>query len=158
MVDIYRHALVTIAAACATSGDSGLLLPRSNSKAVEIPYYTKDGIHEGNFCATPREVQPFTSEVHHGPLQTRAWALQERYLSHGSIHYGRTQLFWECQTIVWEESSDIGYRAYDTFGLYVSDGYLASLSSSTWDTADPLAERPVVTRNEYTNWYMLVLQ
>jgi hypothetical protein len=92
MADIYKHALVTIAAACAMSGDSGLLLPRSNSKAVEIPYYTGDGIHEDYFCAT-REVKPFTSEVDHGPLQTRAYILQARHPSHCTIHCGRTQLF-----------------------------------------------------------------
>lgn len=158
MASIYKYAAITIAAACATSGDTGLFQPRKSSLEVEIPYYTKDGIRDGHYFASDREVKSFRDEVVNGPLNTRAWTLQERHLSRRILHYGRTQLLWECQSTVWEESSEIEHNAYDRFGGDLKDGYLTSLSSLLWRNLDPLAERHEVIATPFSTWYWLVSQ
>ncbi|PMD40055.1 HET-domain-containing protein [Hyaloscypha variabilis F] len=39
----------------------------------------------------------WASEVDASPLSRRAWTLQERILSARILHFGKTQVFWECQ-------------------------------------------------------------
>ncbi|KAE9381644.1 HET-domain-containing protein [Stipitochalara longipes BDJ] len=39
----------------------------------------------------------WASEVDASPLSRRAWTLQERILSPRILHFGKTQVFWECQ-------------------------------------------------------------
>ena len=46
-------------------------------------------MHRGNAIA----------EIEECPLSRRAWALQERLLSPHIVHFGRNQLFWECNEL-----------------------------------------------------------
>jgi hypothetical protein len=46
------------------------------------------------------------------PLSERGWALQERLLSPRTIHYGRTQMYWECQMAVLAEDGAVLPRTF----------------------------------------------
>ncbi|KAM5343900.1 hypothetical protein ACJ41O_012437 [Fusarium nematophilum] len=48
------------------------------------------------------------------PLSKRGWTLQERLLSPRTIHYGRTQMYWECQGCVFAEDGALIRRAFTT--------------------------------------------
>lgn len=107
MADVYMNAAVTLAAAAATSGDSGLFFPRQNHLSAKMKQYSQgqaSGIPSGALYVTNCRLQNFESEVTRGPLNTRGWVLQERILSPRAVHFGKTQLFWECRTTSRQES------------------------------------------------------
>ena len=153
MATIYQNATLTLAAACATSGDTGLFQPRNPPSAVSM----SDG---GQGQTTTYVLQKphgrsFKDEVVDGPLNTRAWCLQERHLSRRTVHFGHTQLFWECQTTVWEEWSRATCSAYDRFSGNLTDGFIKHLSTFPWNKGPTPAQRRDVA-DEYSTWYSLV--
>ena len=46
------------------------------------------------------------------PLSDRGWTLQERLLSPRTIHYGRTDMYWECQCCVFAEDGAMFRRTF----------------------------------------------
>jgi hypothetical protein len=46
------------------------------------------------------------------PLSDRGWTLQERLLSPRTIHYGRTEMYWECQCGVYAEDGAMFPRTF----------------------------------------------
>ena len=48
------------------------------------------------------------------PLSERGWTLQERVLSRRTIHYGRTEMYWECQCCVFAEDGAMFRRTFTT--------------------------------------------
>ncbi|KAK7413384.1 hypothetical protein QQX98_007761 [Neonectria punicea] len=48
------------------------------------------------------------------PLSKRGWTLQERLLSPRTIHYGRTEMYWECQGCVFAEDGALVRRGFTT--------------------------------------------
>ncbi|KAI9764654.1 MAG: hypothetical protein M1840_008151 [Geoglossum simile] len=103
---VYSHALLTIAASDAESGDDGLFLPRN---PLSITPYTFFGEQLGNSmdrqsaCATviPNFGDWMKSTM--GSLQLRGWTLQERHLSLRIIHFSKNRILWECRESVASE-------------------------------------------------------
>lgn len=58
--------------------------------ANEAPRFS-DAKRSGN-----RGAKAWKQEVEDAPLLSRGWVVQERFLSSRMLHFGRTQLFWEC--------------------------------------------------------------
>ncbi|KAM5342160.1 hypothetical protein ACJ41O_015191 [Fusarium nematophilum] len=152
MATVYMNAEITLAAACATSGDTGLFHDRLGS-AVRIPCPEADDTGRAGFYLTKRRAGAFQQEVNNGPLNSRAWCLQERWLSRRILHFGHTQRFWECQEVTLEESSREPGSRYDRFG---GAGFLKSLSEYSWSNASTPAERGMMFRSEFSSWYKLV--
>ncbi|PVH68935.1 HET-domain-containing protein, partial [Cadophora sp. DSE1049] len=72
MHSVYSNAVLNI---CATAEDpNGLFTQREHSHVSTGPI-----------------------PLHWSPLNRRAWVLQERLLSQRNLHFGKKQLFWECQ-------------------------------------------------------------
>ncbi|KAI8715249.1 HET domain-containing protein [Fusarium sp. LHS14.1] len=125
MAMVYMNAALTLAAACAISGDMGLFQQR-NPVRVRMTYQGLSTDDKGN---SPEKyyflkTKSFREEVTDGSLNSRGWCLQERWLSRRTVHFGHTQRFWECQSTMIEErfpSDDRGEH----------QGYLKALSSST---------------------------
>jgi heterokaryon incompatibility protein (HET) len=46
------------------------------------------------------------------PLSKRAWTMQERILAPRTIHYGRTEMYWECQKVVRAEDGAYFQRTF----------------------------------------------
>lgn len=46
------------------------------------------------------------------PLSDRGWTLQERLLSPRTIHYGRTEMYWECQCCIFAEDGAMFRRTF----------------------------------------------
>lgn len=105
---IYRNARFTIAATSAENGEVGLFMerPQPTVVPVRIPHLlTRQGrpcnVYFGLNCGS------FGLTVEKGPLQKRAWVIQERILSRRIIHYGREQIFLECQrSCIAEDGND----------------------------------------------------
>ncbi|KAK3695869.1 heterokaryon incompatibility protein-domain-containing protein [Podospora appendiculata] len=175
MALVYQNADITLSAACATSGDTGLFQSREGqTSSVKVPCsrlrdeLDPPPIPNCYFTVRKKERRDytFTKEVAEGPLNTRAWTLQERCLSRRIVHYARTQLYWECQTSIRVESlgSNIipGPRErserFGDMGGALQDGFLKHLlsSASIGRAPDMDLERQKININAYSAWYYLL--
>lgn len=102
MPSIYGGATLTIAALSAEDGRGGCCVDPQIGGFVDI----HAGSHPVRFFQYPPVHwhalygdDKFHFEGHgSNPLRTRAWTLQERYLSTRNIHYANGVLLWECKT------------------------------------------------------------
>jgi hypothetical protein len=94
MAGIYENAHITIAATASKDSNGGLFssirpaMRRLNQHPhlyVRVPL---DAFPVGVFYERPESL----------PLLSRAWVYQERRLSPRTIHFGKDQVYWECQT------------------------------------------------------------
>jgi hypothetical protein len=90
MEDVYASAYCTIAATSANNSNAGFLTPRHIGDHVCI----QDDFGRQVYISTA--IADFDIEVEKAPLNTRAWVMQERFLSRRTIHFGKTQMYWEC--------------------------------------------------------------
>lgn len=102
MNTIFANALCTISASDARDCRDGLFRSRT-IKPIRLIYESDD--FEPKFTAV---IQPSFPEAWmegiQGPLQSRAWVLQERHLSPRVIHYTKNSLMWECRTAMASEN------------------------------------------------------
>lgn len=155
MATVYQNATLTLAAACATSGDTGLFQSRPQPMSVRISeQWQGESI---TYVLQKPQGNTFKEEVVDGPLNTRAWCLQERQLSCRTVHFGQTQLFWECQSTACEENTRVPCNVLDRFSGSLTDGFLKHLSAYPWRHEAPATQRQD-TADEYSTWYSLVSQ
>ena len=86
MGDVYSNALVTLGATSAQDPGVGLLNPLQAARCVKI---------HGDLAIVRLETH-MTIDASSEPLNTRAWTLQEAFLSPRTISFGREQWLWEC--------------------------------------------------------------
>ncbi|KAK2030529.1 HET-domain-containing protein [Colletotrichum zoysiae] len=128
MASVYKHSYLTIAATRASDGRDGCLLPPSERRYMWSPQISQASRAQARSCRTEAICnlqlwQPFESSgwtalleprhdiLNHAcrrpveeyldlgfPLLTRAWFLQERLLSARVLHFGPSEIYWECFT------------------------------------------------------------
>ncbi|KAJ4420960.1 hypothetical protein N0V82_004002 [Gnomoniopsis sp. IMI 355080] len=99
MSTLYWNSTITISATGAIDSTKGCFLPEACGDAVALPStFSKRGgqpyalRHQYNIRAKDRWQQQVTS----GLIMSRAWTLQERWLSGKILHCCAGQWFWEC--------------------------------------------------------------
>ncbi|KAL9636878.1 MAG: hypothetical protein Q9164_002554 [Protoblastenia rupestris] len=96
MKDVYRNALLTIAATGATGSSVGCFFERDldlvRTVAVSISWL---GVPEGTYDIWDSLI--WQENIVNAPLNQRAWVVQERLLPPRILHFGRDQMAWECQ-------------------------------------------------------------
>ena len=98
MKDVYRHAFFTIAATGAETFDHGLYFNRDVDLARAVTLAISwQGLPSGIYTICEAELT--LENIIHAPLNQRAWVVQERLLSLRTLHFGREQIAWECQTL-----------------------------------------------------------
>jgi hypothetical protein len=102
MPAIYGSATLTIAAFDAENGKGGCNV---NPKPVEFVDVDTKSLRLRFFQHPPPHLHAMYGDdkyQHDGhgtmPLRTRAWTLQERFLSARSVHYANGVMLWECKT------------------------------------------------------------
>ncbi|KAJ9616437.1 hypothetical protein H2200_000155 [Cladophialophora chaetospira] len=90
MEDVFNFSYCTIAATCAQGTTDGFLKPRALRDFVTLKHKSGDVFY---VCKT---IDNFGVDVEEGELSQRGWVLQERALSHRTIHFTETQVYWEC--------------------------------------------------------------
>ena len=97
MSSVYGSSTITIAAAGAVNGNSGLFLqPERYVWRVHIDVPTDSG-PQGWDIVTSRI---YETSVSKSALSKRAWVLQERLLSPRILYFTDKELFWECGTLL----------------------------------------------------------
>ncbi|OBT65146.1 hypothetical protein VE03_04712 [Pseudogymnoascus sp. 23342-1-I1] len=77
-----------------------------DSKEVLLPFCDANGAQASQFSLSSRRLSTFSSDVKRGVLSPRGWTLQERVLAPRTLHFGKSQLHWECRTSIWNERTD----------------------------------------------------
>ena len=97
MHHVYGNAYVTLAADDSRDSSQGLFRGRPPSLVTPNIVVTswKEALAK-RFIVIPRRF--WSESVAESPLNRRAWVLQERYLSPRIIHFGETQVLWECKS------------------------------------------------------------
>lgn len=98
MEQVFSSAYFTIAASCADHRFHGFLKPRTPRQFVTMA--AEDGA-QFHICEV---IDNFDRDVEQGELNKRGWVLQERALSRRTIHFTKTQTYWECGEGVWCET------------------------------------------------------
>ncbi|ORY13965.1 heterokaryon incompatibility protein-domain-containing protein, partial [Clohesyomyces aquaticus] len=98
MAQVYGNAEITICATSSPDTISGLFRPRwsANKNAIAVQSRCSAGGQTGTMVLSTR-LGSVDDVMDDAVLNTRAWCLQERILSHRIIHFAQDQLYWECQ-------------------------------------------------------------
>ena len=93
MRSVYKNSFLTIAATGAMDPSIGCFRDRRPELIEPIKVRALAGTtdHEITFS-----VDMWKNAIHRSPLSKRAWAFQERMLSPRVLHFGETQMLWEC--------------------------------------------------------------
>jgi hypothetical protein len=105
MASIYTNAAMTISASVSDSADSGLFYPYVTDYSPKLALRSIRGTVVDDFFLTNRVVSSFENDIEKGSLSSRGWCLQERLLSRRILHFGASQLHWECLSGIWSASS-----------------------------------------------------
>ncbi|KPA35248.1 heterokaryon incompatibility [Fusarium langsethiae] len=90
MEKVYASAYCTIAATSASDSNSGFLKRATNSEYICV----QDNF--GRRVCICSHLADFDTDVEGAGLNSRAWVMQERFLSCRAIHFGAHQMYWEC--------------------------------------------------------------
>ncbi|KAL8853687.1 MAG: hypothetical protein Q9221_001498 [Calogaya cf. arnoldii] len=131
MSNVYKYAHCTIAAAAADNDEGGCFSDRDPQYDLPIQIdfsqsMSQSPLPHGIRDRAEREGGPMIKGVyalrdqHMGftegsPLFSRAWVLQERLLSPRLLHFGSTELFWECSEFQACESHPLGSPMPDDY-------------------------------------------
>lgn len=68
----------------------------------------------------------YSQEIEQGRLAQRAWVLQERICSPRILHFGATQIFWQCNRKTWTEDNLGANLSEDMRGVCISGNTISS--------------------------------
>lgn len=98
MKDVYKHATFTIAATGAETSNDGLYFDRDADLAKAVTLFISwVGLPIDIWTICPRQLSE--NNIVGAPLNKRGWVVQERLLSRRTLHFGREQIAWDCQTV-----------------------------------------------------------
>ena len=122
MADIYGGSVFTISALSSPNANVGFLGPRQRSiVSIGSMEFSRKGEehYDGDrpLLLFIRE-EPWhpNHELTWGSLSQRGWSLQERILAPGVLHFGRDQVFWECNEDE-ETGSETGDRILNSLRI-----------------------------------------
>jgi Heterokaryon incompatibility protein (HET) len=96
MASIYLNAVCNIAATASYDTFNGLF--RGRDPKVFEPCLVQTAWKDAeNGLVVLTNGSEYTDEIWYAPLNQRAWVFQERYLSRRKLHFGRGQVYWQCQ-------------------------------------------------------------
>lgn len=94
MENVYASAYCVFAVVSATGVDAGFLGRESEPESEPRCIYARDHSDRRFYIST--NVEDFDQHVEEGPLNKRAWVMQERYLARRTLHFAADQVYWEC--------------------------------------------------------------
>jgi len=95
MGDVYQHSTINIAATAAEHCDGGLFRDRDPAgigATIELAGSWCRGVKGGTYALS----NLWKDELESSPLLQRGWVFQERILAKRMLHFGQSQIIWEC--------------------------------------------------------------
>jgi hypothetical protein len=102
MCNVYSHAALNIAAAGAADGSQGCIFERPYPQFWAYPVHLvfQEKVRKFQFA----DPSTYDRCIRSQPLVRRAWAVQERLLARRTLHFSKTEIFWECKSTIACES------------------------------------------------------
>lgn len=167
MAAIYAEAQINIAASCSTDKEAGLFNTRSRSQhhlyngCVQMNS-TVNGkpstLYFWSRALDDKDTGPdaFRDQIDQGPLATRAWVCQERIASPRTLHFGKTQLFWQCtHTLATEDNLGTKFPSFEDDrpwrSFFLPGGAEKCAGPYEWD------EKGLTIEGFDTLWYGLIV-
>lgn len=97
MGDIYQHGYLNISAIASRNGNEGLFHTQASNVKIVLPVQHLSGNTSVLLAADPS--MTWDCQVKSSRLSGRGWVLQERLLSPRTVHIGRGEVFWECNSL-----------------------------------------------------------
>lgn len=104
MSQIYLHSYCNLSATASKDGSGGLIRLERDTLPLQ-PLQ----LRVGNTYCNIVDSEIWVREIEDSPLNKRAWVCQERTLAPRNLHFGSTQLFWECDECTACESFPTGF-------------------------------------------------
>jgi len=125
MASIFGNAYLVIGASCACNSNEGFIATTEQSRMKYITTVENDDnstsqIYARDFKRHYDVCNPFSHPEGKGPISLRGWTLQEQFLSHRMVHFEKTEIFWECRTLIDCECLEIE-GGKDHKGRFVKD-------------------------------------
>jgi hypothetical protein len=103
MSRVYRYCFINIAATGSANSTGGCFWGRDPRTLLPTQLFVqwsgcRAGVNKRYLVISESDV--WAQKLTHEPLNQRGWVLQERILSPRVLHFGRSQLFWECRHLV----------------------------------------------------------
>ena len=99
MATVYACSSLNFAATAASDGTEGCFHPRTPDMIRRIRSFKAKGtggIYRTNGTYLCSRELPWDAEIEKSPLSRRGWVLQERALAPRTLHFGKSQIYWEC--------------------------------------------------------------
>lgn len=98
MAAVYEGAYLTIAASASEDGSGGCYVDRCPQELVRVPCQ-KDDAAAGHmyFGVVDKKA---AEKMLRGPLNSRAWVLQEHLFARRTVHFAADQIYWECDKYI----------------------------------------------------------
>jgi hypothetical protein len=95
---VYYNSRLNIAAAASSNSHGGLFRSRTSFNSMATAANPRWPTFEGReICLLEHNL--WHRQLNLAPLNRRAWVLQERILASRVLHFGESQLFWECHEL-----------------------------------------------------------
>lgn len=157
MKDIYQNCTIMLAADYAGQSNDTLYPIKQDSKEAVLPFCDVNGAQISQFTLSSRRFSTFSSDVIRGVLSTRGWTLQERVLAPRTLHFGKSQLHWECRTSIWNERTDFTRIFYTPGMLDDAREIITAINQKKLEIPSVLDAVGIGAGcTEYTLWYDLV--
>lgn len=126
MSSVYSQSWLNLAATSASDCHGGLLRPKNQLLTAPcIIEASWQGFTTGSYLIIDEHAPQ--RRIDYGPLNQRAWVLQERVLAPRTVHFAYDQVWWDCRHIRASESCPEGvidYLSLPETGIPLSDTFL----------------------------------
>jgi hypothetical protein len=104
MTQIYGASRINLAASGATNGSEGCFFDRHPAWRCQIPTPMNGSLFKASQQLWDCYPDNFRKSLLDMPLSKRGWVLQERMLARRTLHFTRTEVFWECDSMFASET------------------------------------------------------
>lgn len=106
MAAVYEGSYLTIAASASKDGSGGCFVNQETQSLIRVPCDTNDASKGHMYFGVRKDDNP-VRRLFDGPLNNRAWVLQEHLFARRTVHFAEDQIYWECDKyLIGQDRSD----------------------------------------------------
>lgn len=150
MDSVYGNSWCNIAATASSDGRGGCFRERNPLLVQPCRVQAEwEGLEKGEYHCI--DTSQWRREVAEAPLNTRAWVVQERFLSPRVLHFSANQVYWECQELDASEMYSVGMP--ETTEMRFKDLHPTRLAYVSVNEISPLMDPSLIA---YDIWKKIV--